>query len=283
MASPPTLQLAIAGSLLLLFQATAGEPGLDSFGDRLPPYAVSRLGTTRLRHGQPVSGLTFSPDGKSLLSVGGNEVSLSTVRLWDAADGKEKWSVHQRFASCAAFAPDGQSIAVGSGVGVVRLYQADVGPQIRKLAGDQGPVSAVAFSPDARRVFTAGGSGKLHLWDAASGDEVRTFIGHDGEVLSLALSADGMTLASTGADGTLRLWEVENGKESLKIVLHHATDALALSPDGKTLFAPGDDGKVRRWTKAGKELAPLNAGDQSRSSGSCWPAMGEPWRPAPTA
>jgi WD40 repeat protein len=262
MASPRTLQLAIAGSLLLLFRAMAGEPGLDSFGDRLPPYAVARLGTARLRHGQPVSGLTFSPDGKSLLSVGWGEASLSTIRLWDAADGKEKWSVGQRFASCAAFAPDGRSIAVGGGVGMVRLVQAEVGREVRKLAGDQGAVSAVAFGPDAKRVFTAGGSGKLHLWDAANGDEVRAFIGHDGEVLSLALSADGKTLASSGADGTLRLWEVENGKESLKIALPHATDALALSPDGKFLFAPGDDGKVRRWTASGKELAPLNAGDK---------------------
>jgi WD40 repeat protein len=262
MSSPRTLLLSVVASVLLLFRAAAAEPSPDSLNDRLPPYAVARLGTARLRHGQPVSGLIFSPDGKWLLSVGWGEASLSVVRLWDAADGKEQWSVRQRFASCAAFSPDGQSIAVSSGVGTVRLYQAETGREIRKLTGDHGAASAVAFTPDGKRLFTAGGSGKLHMCDAASGNVSRDYVGHEGEVLTLALSADGKTLASSGADGTLRVWEVETGKESLKIALPRATDALALSPDGKTLFAPGEGGKVRRWAVSGKELAPLNTGDK---------------------
>jgi WD40 repeat protein len=261
MSSLRTLLYALAGSLPLLSQAAAGDYGLDLINDSLPPYAAARLGTARLRHGQQVSALAFSPDGKSLLSVGWGEASLSTVRLWDAADGKEKWSVRQRFASCAAFTPDGRSIAVGGGIGVVRLWQAETGREMHKLTGDQGAVSAVAFSPDGKGMFTAGGSGKLHLWDATNGEEIRAFIGHDREVLALTLSGDGKTLASTGADGTLRVWEVETGKESLEIVLPHATDALALSSDGKTLFA-ADDGKVRRWTVLGKELTPLKVGDK---------------------
>ena len=262
MSSTRTLQLVLAGSLLLLFEATAAEPSPDSFNDRLPPYAVARLGTPQLRHGQPVSCLAFSPDGKSLLSVGESEASVSTVRLWNADDGKEKWSVRQPFACGAAFSRDGKYVAVCSGVGTVRVYQAETGRAIRKLTGDQGAVPAIAFTPDGTRLFTAGGSGNLHLWDVANGTESRAFSGHVGQVLTLALSADGTTLASTGADGTLRLWEVETGKESLKIGLGRATDALALSPDDKTLFAPGDDGKVRRWTASGQELTPLSAGDK---------------------
>ncbi len=256
-----TLFFALAGWLPLLSQAAAADVRLDSFNDPLPPFAAARLGTPRLRHGQQASALAFSPDGKSLLSVGWGEASLSTARLWDAADGKEQWGVRQRFASCAAFARDGRSIAVGSRIGVVRIYQAETGREMSKLTGDPGAVSAVAFTPDAKRVFTAGGSGILHLWDAASGVEVQAFIGHEGEVLALALSADGKTLSSTGADGTLRVWQVETGKESFKIVLPHATDALALSPDGKTLFAANDD-RVRRWTTEGKELTPLSALDK---------------------
>ena len=262
MSSARTLLLAMAAALPLLSQGIVKDPRLDSLGDPLPPYAVARLGTARLRHGQPVSSLTFSPDGKSLLSVGWGEASLSTVRLWDAADGKEKWSVNQRFASCAAFAPDGRTIAVGSGVGVVHLWQAETGQELCKWTGDQGPVTAVAFTRDGKRLFTAGGSGKLHLWDATNGKEIRAFEGHGREVLGIALSADGQTLVSTSADGTLRAWKVEAGKESLKIVLARPVDAVAFSPDGKTLFAAGNDGKVWRWTRSGEALPSLNAGER---------------------
>jgi hypothetical protein len=35
----------------------------DALGDPLPPGALLRIGTTRLRHQGVVSGVTFSPDG----------------------------------------------------------------------------------------------------------------------------------------------------------------------------------------------------------------------------
>ena len=174
--------MAMAGSLLLLSQGAAK----DSRVDPLPPYAIAQLGTNRLRHGQRVSSLIFSPDGNALLSVGWGEASLAAVRLWDAADGKMKWSVKRRFASCAAFTPDGRTIAVGSGVGVVHLWQVETGQELRKWTGDQGAVTAVTFTPDGKRLFTAGGSGKLHLWDTSNGKEIRTFEGHDREVLGMA-------------------------------------------------------------------------------------------------
>src|SRR5438552_1286580 len=61
------------------------KPGTDHYGDPLPYGAVSRLGTTRLRHTGEVGVLAFTPDGKQLGSAGAD----NTFRLWEVTTGKE--------------------------------------------------------------------------------------------------------------------------------------------------------------------------------------------------
>src|SRR5712692_508486 len=60
-------------------------PKTDALGDALPPGALARLGTVRWRAGSPVILAAFSPDGRSLITLGQD----FSVQVWDAATGKE--------------------------------------------------------------------------------------------------------------------------------------------------------------------------------------------------
>jgi WD40 repeat protein len=60
------------------------EPRQDPNQDPLPDHALARLGTLRFNHGDGLSNLRFTPNGKTIVSKGGG-----TMRLWDAVTGKE--------------------------------------------------------------------------------------------------------------------------------------------------------------------------------------------------
>ena len=58
----------------------APPPGFDAAGDSLPPGAVARLGTARLRHPGTVRNVAFSPDGSRLAVTDDRVLACSNER-----------------------------------------------------------------------------------------------------------------------------------------------------------------------------------------------------------
>jgi WD40 repeat protein len=68
-----------------------------------------------------VHSVSFSPDGKKLLSAGSmNHLAI----VWNAESGKELrvLSGHTRWIESAAFSPDGKKVVTGSGDRTVRIW-----------------------------------------------------------------------------------------------------------------------------------------------------------------
>jgi WD40 repeat protein len=243
----------------------------DRHGAPLPPGAVLRIGTDRLRHGAQVNGIAFIPRGNVLVSTGED----GAVCFWDAGSGKQlrRFSEKPGEVGAVALSRDGALLAVAA-PGAVRLWELPAGKARRHLGQGQSPAALLAFFPDGRALAAVGADGRVRLWDAGTGKEVGRW-GEPGEVECAALSPDGKLLAVNGPGGSVRLCDPATGKERARLQGHEgAVSALAFSRDGSVLASGSLDETVRLWRlPEGKPLGVLR-GHRGQVVALAWAAAG---------
>ncbi len=119
--------------------------------------ALNRLGG----HMNSVNGLTFSPDGRLLVTWGENPLGSSMmdhVYVWDAGTGRAVSTLPSGLeigAGSAAFAPDGRTLATASADGRIRLWEVATWTIRVEFRGHRDRVTALAFGPDGQ-LFSGG-------------------------------------------------------------------------------------------------------------------------------
>jgi RNA polymerase sigma factor (sigma-70 family) len=245
--------------------------------DPLPAGSTLRFGTSRFRHGIPVSTMAISVDGKIAVAVNGNHM-LGATRGFDLVSGRALYTLggwEGTAIEAAAISPDGRTIVTKQDHSL-RVRDAATGKELRKIelkrTNSYSRNEWLAFTPDGKAIAATTQGNVIHLIDVESGKTIREFSNENPEsslgsswatVLGIAFSADGKLLATGGFTNDkgiyfARLWEVETGKE-LRRFMHTKTSygipSLAFSPDAKTLATRSHDGRLRLFdVKTGKEL-----------------------------
>src|SRR5262249_52317076 len=136
-----------------------------------------------------IQSLTFSPDGKTLLSKGplaspqsGDGVARmgfmpDVIRAWDVVTGKERPSALNGLTLVGlpglgfARAPDGRGLAIPS-MRDISLRETAKGEERARLKGNTDDLWTVVFSSDGRTLASGSIDGTARLWDLPSGKEV---------------------------------------------------------------------------------------------------------------
>jgi RNA polymerase sigma factor (sigma-70 family) len=230
----------------------------EGLAEALPPGALARLGTTRLRHGGEVLSVSLSPDDKVVASAGGDGV----VRMWDTRTGKELRRFEQTDGFTAAALLDAGKTLVGAdAAGTLHVWDAATGKELRSWKAHPGRVEQIAPAPAGRSFLTLGGLADytLRLWDSETGKESQQFKLEGGSVHSAHWAGDGKTLLAFSDQGWARVWDVDSGKvlsklEELQGIFGEKADdgkggrreikPAALSPDGRTVAAVPPEGRI---------------------------------------
>lgn len=224
-----------------------------------------------LNCGGGVEGISFSPDSRQILTVGGGSVIIwSSETHSKIAEGKFPNS-SESGSYIGVFHPDGTSVVTGSEVRIARLWNAKNLRSIAKLEHTEPHprdtiVDDAAFSADGKYVVTACYDTTARLWDASRGTPLHVFK-HDGGVFAVSFSPDGKRIVTACSDRTARIWDTQNGQLLRQLKGHENQVSRAVfSPDGTLVATGSDDYTARLWHASTGEEIRIFKGHEDRLS-----------------
>jgi len=217
----------LSTSLLLLLgvsSAVGAEPttGVSARNRSLPvSLSPARPGEFIVPCGTalPLSGLAFSPDGKTLI-VGG----YKEVLVWDLVQGElaKRIGTGQigTMVQAVLFTQDGKGLAAAEGIpyaaGGVKVFDLQDGQVSMDFQEPKGAVFSLDLSPDGTLLAAGCSDAAAYVWSLPEKKLVTTLKDHSLAVSSVSFAPDGKYPATASLDKTVQVWEVATWKPDRK-------------------------------------------------------------------
>ncbi len=204
-------------------------------------------------HSGQVLSLSFSRDGRRLLSSGNDETAI----VWDFGAGAPLFRLegHKNSIYRARFLDDDNRVVTASDDSTLRLWDSRTGQLLADMRGHKGRVFRMDVSPDGELIASATElSGEIMLWNAHTGELIRKFDKVAHGIGGLTFDRSGRFLLtghvpSRKSRGTTDVWNVRTGKR-LQSYKKHGNSAIAtVRTVPRTEFAVSGDknGEVHFW------------------------------------
>ncbi len=194
--------------------------------------------------------LAISQDSQLCVIDNGTIWNIETGEQLDKIDSDSRVVI-----TAAAFSPDGDWIAFGSGDNTVRLWNLQE-RTLHSLGSPGEQVNSIAFNPDGR-FLAFNTSHSVQVWHANSGEQIfhvsrKNPISWPNAAGDLVVfSPDGNSLASGGwgNQGTdIQIWQWETGIKSDTLKGHtDLISSLVYASDGSTLISGSRGGTITIW------------------------------------
>ena len=204
----------------------------------------------------------FSPDGRHVITVGGDE-----ARLWDMqGTDVARFGPHLPL-TFADFSPDDEWVVSAGWDHSARLWDAKSGKAILtlsdqtagELGGHTATINSAVFSPDCKHILTASEDKTVRLWDIDTKRVLQVYHGHESGVTRAIYLSNGRRFLTASRDGTAAVWQIDHTTPDLRLV-GHTSAVLDIATSANELFIAtgGADNSARIWdAKTGAEIVSL--------------------------
>jgi WD40 repeat protein len=202
--------------------------------------------------GAPVSGAEYSPDGRFVVTAGGD-----AAHVFDAVTGRlvRRLPGPGGDVSSARFSPDGRTVLI-AGVDGVTLADARSGRVSARLTG-QGPPTRDARFARGGRVALAVDVDSARLFDTRAGRVIATLDDRE-PIAGAAITPAGDYAVTHGASGSARVWRVSTGRPVADLPEREAVVGLTVSPDGRLVAVSSLGSTTTVWSiPSGRRVARL--------------------------
>src|SRR5262249_18757806 len=223
-----------------------------------PPLSAQEIATLPGHRGD-VLALTFSPDGKILVTAGGKNPAAKSqgfreVKIWDTSNGSALPALasHADPVFAVEFKNDGRLLMTRT-VYYTRYFKMDVKPPALLH-------SIRWWNVNDERIVENSSSGGIRIWDASAGEVKSTVKVNPGKAENVLVAPDESSVASLHADGSVKIWDVTSGKvkNTIRNPQHRIASLLMYTPDSKSIVTTAIDASGWLWDAAsGTETAAI--------------------------